>query len=174
MPGAAAASVRSQGGKPGDYTPDRLKSVSKVCRQQQLSQRPDGVQRGGLSYASSGALGERGRFAPLVTSGDHTRAGECCGVTSSAARSCRVRARSAGGQDLKRGWKKVEDRIFYDDILPPTGSQQISYARMMMLLGEKRVKRITLLSDGKIAIVEVTTPPSPLPRCPEARQSKAS
>ena len=61
-----------------------------------------------------------------------------------------------GIQDVKRQFKKLQDRIFYDDILPPTGSQQISYARLIMLLGEKRVKRITLLSDGKVAIVEAS------------------
>ena len=62
-------------------------------------------------------------------------------------------------QDIKRQYKKLQDRVFYDDILPPTGSQQISYARMMMLLGEKQVKRITMLSDGKIALVEVQRRP---------------
>ena len=35
------------------------------------------------------------------------------------------------------------------------GSQQISYARLLQLLGERRVKRITMLADGKVAIVEV-------------------
>lgn len=49
----------------------------------------------------------------------------------------------------------VQDRIFYDDILPPTGSQQISFARLLQLLADRRVKRITLLADGKVAIVEV-------------------
>jgi hypothetical protein len=50
----------------------------------------------------------------------------------------------------------LQDRIFYDDILPPTGSQQISFARLLQLLQDRRVKRITLLADGKVAIVEVS------------------
>jgi hypothetical protein len=50
---------------------------------------------------------------------------------------------------------QLQDRIFYDDILPPTGSQQISFARLLQLLQDRRVKRITMLADGKVAIVEV-------------------
>ena len=39
---------------------------------------------------------------------------------------------------------------------PPTGSQQISFARLLQLLQDRRVKRITMLADGKVAIVEVS------------------
>lgn len=65
-------------------------------------------------------------------------------------------AAGIGVADVKRLWHKLNDRIFYDDILPPTGSQQISFARLLQLLADRRVKRITMLSDGKVAIVEVT------------------
>lgn len=46
-------------------------------------------------------------------------------------------------------------QVYYGDILPPVGSQQISYARFMDLVHRKRVKRIVLMSDGKVAMVEV-------------------
>eukprot|EP00208_Stichococcus_sp_RCC1054_P005895 CAMPEP_0206144500 /NCGR_PEP_ID=MMETSP1473-20131121/24271_1 /ASSEMBLY_ACC=CAM_ASM_001109 /TAXON_ID=1461547 /ORGANISM="Stichococcus sp, Strain RCC1054" /LENGTH=933 /DNA_ID=CAMNT_0053540335 /DNA_START=302 /DNA_END=3104 /DNA_ORIENTATION=- len=52
-------------------------------------------------------------------------------------------------------FQKVRDFVLYDNFLPPTGSVQMSYSRLLHLLTEKRVKRITLLSDGKCAIVEV-------------------
>ena len=35
------------------------------------------------------------------------------------------------------------------------GSQQLSYARFMQLLTLKQVKRVTLMADGQIALVEV-------------------
>lgn len=66
-----------------------------------------------------------------------------------------IMAAGFGLKDVKRQWKKWQDKVFYDDILPPTGSQQISYARLMMLLTERKVKRIIMLADGKVAIVEV-------------------
>lgn len=52
-------------------------------------------------------------------------------------------------------FKSLKDKVYYGDILPPVGSQQISYARFMDLLHDKRIKRVILLSDGKIAMVEV-------------------
>ncbi len=51
--------------------------------------------------------------------------------------------------------KAVRDRIYYGDLLPPVGSQQLSYARFMQLLTMKQVKRVTLMADGQIALVEV-------------------
>lgn len=56
---------------------------------------------------------------------------------------------------VKAAYKSLRDKVYYGDILPPVGSQQISYARFMDLLHDKRIKRIILLSDGKIAMVEV-------------------
>ena len=54
--------------------------------------------------------------------------------------------------------KAVRDRIYYGDLLPPVGSQQLSYARFMQLLTMKQVKRVTLMADGQIALVEVRGP----------------
>ena len=51
--------------------------------------------------------------------------------------------------------RRVCAQVYYGDILPPVGSQQISYARFMDLVHRKRVKRIVLMSDGKVAMVEV-------------------
>ena len=56
---------------------------------------------------------------------------------------------------LKKQFNSVKDRIYYGDILPPVGSQQLSYARFMDLMHDKKVKRVILLSDGKVAMVEI-------------------
>lgn len=58
-------------------------------------------------------------------------------------------------ESLQKQYKALRDRIYYGDALPPVGSQQLSYARFMQLLADKRVKRIMLLADGQIALVEV-------------------
>ena len=58
-------------------------------------------------------------------------------------------------EELKKQFKEFRDRVYYGDVLPPVGSQQISFARFMELLAEKRVKRILLMADGQIALVEV-------------------
>ena len=56
---------------------------------------------------------------------------------------------------LKKQFNVVKDRVYYGDILPPVGSQQLSYARFMDLMHDKRIKRVILLSDGKVAMVEL-------------------
>ncbi len=56
---------------------------------------------------------------------------------------------------VKKQFNSVKDRIYYGDILPPVGSQQLSYARFMDLMHDKKVKRVILLSDGKVAMVEI-------------------
>ena len=56
---------------------------------------------------------------------------------------------------LKKQFTSVKDRVYYGDILPPVGSQQLSYARFMDLMHDKRIKRVILLSDGKVAMVEL-------------------
>ena len=56
---------------------------------------------------------------------------------------------------LKKQFNSVKDRIYYGDILPPVGSQQLSYARFMDLMHDKKVKRVIMLSDGKVAMVEI-------------------
>lgn len=57
--------------------------------------------------------------------------------------------------ELKKQFKTLYDRVYYGDVLPPVGSQQISYARMLDLLAQKRIKRITIMADGQVALVEV-------------------
>ncbi|KAI7840859.1 hypothetical protein COHA_005451 [Chlorella ohadii] len=57
--------------------------------------------------------------------------------------------------EMRKTAKRLYDRVYYGDVLPPIGSFQISYARLLMLLHDKRVKRIILLSDGRSAIVEI-------------------
>lgn len=56
---------------------------------------------------------------------------------------------------LKKQGKKIYDRVYYGDVFPPTGSFQLSYARLLELLAKKKVKRLVLLSDGRTAIVEI-------------------
>jgi len=51
--------------------------------------------------------------------------------------------------------RKLYDRVYYGDVLPPVGSVRMSYARFLDLLHQRRVKRITVLGDGAAAIVEV-------------------
>ncbi len=60
--------------------------------------------------------------------------------------------------DVRKQVKAVRDRVYYGDLLPPVGSQQLSYARFMELLAQKQVKRVTLMADGQIALVEVSHP----------------
>ena len=53
-----------------------------------------------------------------------------------------------------KAWKRlkgIRDKIYYGDVLPPVGSQQLSYARFLEMLAEREIKRVTLLDQGKIA-----------------------
>ena len=55
-------------------------------------------------------------------------------------------------------YKKFWYRIEYMDTFPyPEESDLISYAQLLKWLKAKVVKRINLLADGKLAIVEVRT-----------------
>ena len=56
---------------------------------------------------------------------------------------------------LKSSGKRLYDRVYYGDVFPPTGSFQLSYARLLELLATRKVKRLVLLSDGRACIVEV-------------------
>lgn len=56
---------------------------------------------------------------------------------------------------LKKTGKRIYDRVYYGDVFPPTGSFQLSYARLLELLARRKVKRLVLLSDGRTAIVEI-------------------
>ena len=42
------------------------------------------------------------------------------------------------------------------EYLPMIGTLKISYARLIQLLLQKRVKRVYLLADGQVAIVEAS------------------
>ena len=56
---------------------------------------------------------------------------------------------------FKKQGKRLYDRVYYGDVFPPTGSFQLSYARLLELLAKRKVKRLVLLSDGRAAIAEV-------------------
>ncbi len=66
-----------------------------------------------------------------------------------------VNLSSVSPKKVTAAFKSLKDKIYYGDILPPVGSQQISYARFMDLMHDKRIKRVILLGDAKIAMVEV-------------------
>lgn len=57
--------------------------------------------------------------------------------------------------DVPSKLKAFYDKVQYGDVMPPVGSQQLSYAKMMQLLRDRRVKRITIIGDGQLAMVEV-------------------
>lgn len=61
-------------------------------------------------------------------------------------------------KELKAKFQKLYDKVYYGDVLPPVGSHQMSYARFLELLQKKRVKRIIMMSDGQVALVEVPAP----------------
>ncbi len=54
---------------------------------------------------------------------------------------------------VKSSGKRLYDKVYYGDLFAPTGSFQLSYARLLELLHRRKVKRLILLSDGKSAIV---------------------
>ena len=56
---------------------------------------------------------------------------------------------------VKSSAKRLYDKVYYGDLFAPTGSFQLSYARVLELLHKRKVKRLVLLSDGKTAIVEL-------------------
>ena len=65
-------------------------------------------------------------------------------------------------KSAKSAWQKAskqltqfQDKANYQEHLPPIGSPHMSYAWLLKMLSEKLVKRIILLGDGKVAIVEV-------------------
>ncbi len=56
--------------------------------------------------------------------------------------------------ELRAKAKKLYDRVYYGDQFPPIGGLHISYARLLELLRDKKVKRLTVMADGRTAIVE--------------------
>ena len=58
-------------------------------------------------------------------------------------------------KDLKKAFQSFSDKIYYGEVLPPVGSLSLSYSKFLELLEARQVKRITILADGKVALVEV-------------------
>ena len=56
---------------------------------------------------------------------------------------------------VKKKGKALYDKVYYGDIFAPTGSFQLSYARLLELLSKRKVKRLILLADGRAAIAEI-------------------
>lgn len=56
---------------------------------------------------------------------------------------------------LIKAWKRFADTANYAEILPPLGSQQLSYAKFLELLSHRQIKRIILMDNATCAIVEV-------------------
>ena len=57
-------------------------------------------------------------------------------------------------------WLHVKDKLYPQNCIPPVGDATISYARLLELLSQRRVKRLNILNNGRDAIVEV-----PVPNC---------
>ncbi|CAD7700913.1 unnamed protein product [Ostreobium quekettii] len=60
-------------------------------------------------------------------------------------------------KDIKKNVKELSDRVYFGsgEYLPIVGTMRMSYGRLIQLLKDKRVKRIFLMADGQVAIVEV-------------------
>ncbi|GMH32625.1 hypothetical protein BSKO_00459 [Bryopsis sp. KO-2023] len=60
-------------------------------------------------------------------------------------------------KDIKKTFKDFYDRVYFGsgEFLPIVGTMRMSYGRLIQLLQEKKVKRIYLMADGQVAIVEV-------------------
>ena len=58
-------------------------------------------------------------------------------------------------KNVKQTFQDFSDKIYYGETLPPVGSLTLSYAKFLDLLEARQVKRITLMADGKVALVEV-------------------
>lgn len=58
-------------------------------------------------------------------------------------------------KNIKKTFQEFSDKIYYGETLPPVGSLTLSYSKFLDLLEARQVKRITLLADGKVALVEV-------------------
>lgn len=69
--------------------------------------------------------------------------------------SVKERFRGLSVTDFKKQWRRFTDTANYSEVLPPIGSQQLSYAKFLEMLSHRLVKRIYLLDNGTCAIVEV-------------------
>lgn len=61
-------------------------------------------------------------------------------------------------KELYKQARSLYDKVYYGDVLPPVGSAKISYAKLLQLLAERKVKRLYLMADGRYALVEVPVP----------------
>ena len=61
-------------------------------------------------------------------------------------------------QKITKLWTRFQDSINFEEILPPIGSQQLSYAKFLQLLSHRKIKRIILMDNATCAIVEVHLP----------------
>ena len=41
---------------------------------------------------------------------------------------------------ITKGFTTFRDRVYYGDVLPPVGSQTLSYARMLEMLSQRKVR----------------------------------
>ena len=55
----------------------------------------------------------------------------------------------------KRLGRKLADKIFWEDVMPRVGSLEMSYANFLDMLEQRLVRRIHILADGNVALVEV-------------------
>ena len=42
--------------------------------------------------------------------------------------------------NIQKGFTTFRDRVYYGDVLPPVGSQTLSYARMLEMLSQRKVR----------------------------------
>ena len=63
--------------------------------------------------------------------------------------------RDLTAKKLAKAWSRFMDTVNYAEILPPVGSQQLSYAKFLELLSKRKIKRIILMDNATCAIVEV-------------------
>ena len=80
----------------------------------------------------------------------------CCGLQAKAIAIAPFAAISLDRfKDIGKSARKLYDRIYYGEVLPPVGSAEMSYARLLENLENKTIKRIVLLADSRYALVEV-------------------
>ena len=51
-------------------------------------------------------------------------------------------------QKISKLWTRFQDSINFAEILPPIGSQQLSYAKFLQLLSHRKIKRIILMDKA--------------------------
>eukprot|EP01025_Chloroclados_australasicus_P034264 TRINITY_DN3506_c0_g1_i3.p1 TRINITY_DN3506_c0_g1~~TRINITY_DN3506_c0_g1_i3.p1 ORF type:complete len:377 (-),score=34.06 TRINITY_DN3506_c0_g1_i3:8-1138(-) len=56
---------------------------------------------------------------------------------------------------LRSSFRKIYDKVYFGDMLPPVGSLRLSYSRFMQLMHDRMVKRVYIMGEGRMALVEV-------------------